>query len=434
MFIDKVTIKVQGGNGGSGMVAFRREKYVPKGGPAGGDGGRGGNIIFKVSNGLRTLLDFRYQKHFHAANGEDGRTKSQHGANADHKVVFVPPGTIVRDMETDVIIADLTLEDQEVVVAYGGRGGRGNIRFATPVNPAPRIAEKGEPGTFRELDLELKLLADVGLIGYPNVGKSTLLSVLSAAKPKIGAYHFTTLTPNLGVVRTPDGRDFVLADMPGLIEGAHSGIGLGHQFLRHIARTKMLIHVVDISGTEGRDPYTDWCTINEELHLYEPELSQRPQIVVLNKTDLVDDLDDKIAQFKELLGDEVAVYPISAVTQTGLNQLLYATADLLDKVIESTPIAEDMSEQTVVYAELAEDEPFIISCQHNIYYVEGRRIQRLLQMTNFDYHESLLRFAQVIKKMGLEEALRAKGAKNGDTIRIGHREFELTDNISSLDY
>ena len=258
MFVDKAKVYVKGGDGGDGLIAFRREKYVPEGGPAGGDGGKGGDVIFRVDEGLRTLMDFRYQKHFKAKRGEKGRNKSQHGANADSMIVRIPPGTILTDDDTGEVIGDLTRHGQQVVVARGGRGGRGNIRFATPNNPAPELAENGEEGEERYVTMELKVMADVGLVGFPSVGKSTLLSVVSAAQPKIGAYHFTTITPNLGVVEVGDGRNFVMADLPGLIEGAHEGVGLGHEFLRHVERTRVIVHVVDMAGTEGRDPFEDW--------------------------------------------------------------------------------------------------------------------------------------------------------------------------------
>jgi len=283
MFVDQVKIYVKGGDGGNGMVAFRREKYVPKGGPAGGDGGKGADVVFEVDEGLRTLMDFRYQRHFKAPRGENGMSKNQHGKNAEDMVVKVPPGTVVIDDDTKEVIADLTEHGQRVVVAKGGRGGRGNTRFATPANPAPEICEKGEPGEERYVVLELKLLADVGLVGFPSVGKSTLLSVVSRARPKIADYHFTTIVPNLGVVETEDGRSFVMADLPGLIEGAHQGVGLGHQFLRHIERTRVIVHVIDMSASEGRDPYEDYVTINNELKEYNLRLTKDHKLLWLIK-------------------------------------------------------------------------------------------------------------------------------------------------------
>lgn len=307
MFVDKAKIFVKGGDGGDGLVSFRRELYVPEGGPAGGDGGNGGNVVFKVDEGLRTLMDFRYQKHFKADKGEKGRNKSQHGANADHMIVRVPPGTIVVDDDTGETIADLTRHDQQVIIAKGGRGGRGNIRFKSSVNTAPAIAENGEEGQARWVTLELKVMADVGLVGFPSVGKSTLLSVVSAAQPKIGAYHFTTITPNLGVVDLGDERSFVMADLPGLIEGAHTGIGLGHEFLRHVERTRIIVHVVDMSGMEGRDPYEDWVKINDELKLYNAKLADRPQIVAANKMDMPES-EENLDEFRK---KQVKSIPIS---------------------------------------------------------------------------------------------------------------------------
>ncbi|MBS7529227.1 GTPase ObgE [Hazenella sp. IB182353] len=431
MFIDKVKIFVKGGDGGNGMVAYRREKYVPNGGPAGGDGGKGSDVIFEVDEGLRTLMDFRYQRHFKGERGEHGRSKSQHGKAAASKIVKVPPGTVVRDLDSGELIADLTDQGQRAIIAKGGRGGRGNTRFATPANPAPDIAENGEPGVEREVELELKVLADIGLVGYPSVGKSTLLSVVSAARPKIGAYHFTTLVPNLGVVQVDDGRSFVMADLPGLIEGAHEGVGLGHQFLRHIERTKVLVHVIDMAGSEGRDPVQDWEQINEEIKRYRHDLEHRPQIVAANKMDLPD-AEDHLALFKAHVGPDIPVFPISAATHQGVKELLYAVADRLDQA-EKEGIVTIVSEQAVLPEHKTykseEEKPFTIRKENEEYIVEGRRIEKLILMTNFNYHDSILRFANTIKQMGVEDALRQRGAKEGDTIRIGDLEFELTDSI-----
>ncbi|WP_028775558.1 GTPase ObgE [Shimazuella kribbensis] len=434
MFVDKVKIFVKGGDGGNGMVAFRREKFVAEGGPWGGDGGRGGNVIFEVEEGLRTLVDFRYKKHFKADRGEHGRKKNQHGAGADDMIVKVPPGTIVRDAETGALIADLTLHHQSAVIAKGGRGGRGNIRFATSVNPAPQIAENGEPGTERWVELELKLLADVGLVGYPSVGKSTLLSIVSAAKPKIGAYHFTTIVPNLGVVRVDDGRSFVMADLPGLIEGAHQGVGLGHQFLRHIERTKVIVHVIDMAGSEGRDPYEDYLQINEELRLYEHNLDNRPQIIVANKMDLPE-AEEQLELFQEQIGEDVTIYPISAVSKEGIKNVLFAAANLLDRMeaeeVQHTQ-SEQIAEEIVVYKSEVEEGPaFTIRRENEIYVVEGFRIEKLIKMTNFRFHDSLMRFANTIKQMGVEDELRRLGAEEGDTVRIGEMEFELSDGLDT---
>jgi GTP-binding protein len=431
VFVDKVKIFVKGGDGGNGMVAFRREKYVAEGGPWGGDGGRGGNVIFEVEEGLRTLVDFRYKKQFKADRGEHGRKKNQHGAGANDLIVKVPPGTTVRDAETGELVADLTHHQETAVIAKGGRGGRGNVRFATSVNPAPQIAENGEPGSERWVVLELKLLADVGLVGYPSVGKSTLLSIVTAAKPKIGAYHFTTIVPNLGVVRVDDGRSFVMADLPGLIEGAHQGVGLGHQFLRHVERTKVIVHVIDMAGSEGRDPYADYLQINEEIRLYKQNLENRPQIIVANKMDLPD-AQEQLELFQEQVGEDVPVYPISAVSKEGIKNVLFAVANVLDKVeAEEEEKAEEIQAEPVVYKSEAEEPAFTIRRENEIYVVEGFRIEKLIKMTNFRFQDSLMRFANTIKQMGVEDALRKRGAQEGDTVRIGEMEFELSDGLDT---
>lgn len=428
MFIDKVKIYAKGGDGGNGQVAFRREKYVAQGGPAGGDGGKGADVIFRVDEGLRTLMDFRYQKHFKADKGENGRSKGQHGANAENMLVRVPPGTVVKEAETGKVLGDLTLQGQELIVVKGGRGGKGNMRFATPVNPAPEIAENGEPGEERWIELELKLLADVGLVGYPSVGKSTLLSVVSQARPKIGSYHFTTLVPNLGVVSVAEGRSFVMADLPGLIEGAHQGVGLGHQFLRHVERTKVLVHVIDMAGSEDRDPFEDWKQINEEIKLYRQDLEHRPQIIAANKMDLPE-AEEHLAKFKEHLSADTPIYPISAVTQKGIRELLFAVADRLDQAERERaelPMQEEEVAKRKVY-EFESDVGYSVRRENELYVVEGERIEKLIAMTNFNYRDSVLRFLQTIKKMGLEDALHAKGVTEGDTIRIGKMEFEMKD-------
>lgn len=431
MFVDKAKIYVKGGDGGDGLVAFRREKYVPEGGPAGGDGGDGGDVIFRVDEGLRTLVDFRYQKHFKAQRGEKGRNKSQHGANADDMVVRVPPGTVVIDDDTQEIIADLTRHGQQVIVAKGGRGGRGNTRFATPNNPAPEIAENGEEGVERWVVLELKVMADVGLVGFPSVGKSTLLSVVSGAKPKIGAYHFTTLTPNLGVVDVGDGRSFVMADLPGLIEGAHEGVGLGHEFLRHVERTRIIVHVVDMAATEGRDPFEDWAKINDELKLYNAKLEERPQIVAANKMDMPD-AEEQLAEFKRRLaeiGKEMDIYPISALSRTGVQELLYKVADKLETIPEMPMVEElvELSERKVYRLETEEDEDFTIRRENEVFVVDSPSIEKLIKRTNFSTHESVMRFARILRKKGVDQALRERGAKDGQTIRIGDFEFEFVE-------
>lgn len=429
MFVDHVKVYVKGGDGGNGMVAFRREKYVPNGGPAGGDGGKGGDVVFIVDEGLRTLMDFRYKRHFKADRGEHGMSKNQHGKGAHDMIVKVPPGTVVIDEEGGHIIADLVEHGQKAVIARGGRGGRGNSRFATPQNPAPELAEKGEPGQERNVILELKVLADVGLVGFPSVGKSTLLSVVSAAKPKIAEYHFTTIVPNLGMVETEDGRSFVMADLPGLIEGAHSGVGLGHQFLRHIERTRVIVHVVDMSGMEGRNPYEDYKTINEELKQYNLRLTERPQLVVANKMDMPD-AEENLQEFKKNLPEEVKVFPISAIARQGLNDLLFAVADLLEVTPEYTlhEIDEEATEKSVLYKHEAEGEDFVITRDDDgAFVLSGYSIERLFKMTDFSREESVRRFARQMRGMGVDEALRERGAKNGDTVRLLEFEFEFVE-------
>ncbi|WP_455661925.1 GTPase ObgE [Pradoshia sp.] len=429
MFVDQVKIYVKGGDGGNGMVAFRREKYVPKGGPAGGDGGNGANVVFEVEEGLRTLMDFRYKRHFKAPRGEHGMSKNQHGKNSADMIVKVPPGTVVSDADTGEIIADLTDHGQRAIIAKGGRGGRGNTRFATPANPAPELSEKGEPGVERNIIMELKLLADVGLVGFPSVGKSTLLASVSAARPKIAEYHFTTIVPNLGVVETEDGRSFVMADLPGLIEGAHEGVGLGHQFLRHIERTRVIVHVIDMSGQEGRDPYEDYVTINKELEEYNLRLTERPQIIAASKMDMPDSAEN-LQAFKEKLEEDVQIFPISSVTREGLRELLYAVADMIEETPEF-PLehAEDETGiHRVLYKHEAEKEEFMISRESDgTFVVTGEKLEKLFKMTDFSRDESVNRFARQLRAMGVDEALRKRGAEDGDTVRLMEYEFEFVE-------
>ncbi|MGQ9412709.1 GTPase ObgE [Streptococcus pneumoniae] len=435
MFLDTAKISVKAGRGGDGMVAFRREKYVPDGGPWGGDGGRGGNVIFVVDEGLRTLMDFRYNRKFKAKDGEKGMTKGMHGKGAQDLYVKVPQGTTVRDAETGKVLTDLIENGQEFVVARGGRGGRGNIRFATPRNPAPEIAENGEPGEERQLELELKILADVGLVGFPSVGKSTLLSVVSAAKPKIGAYHFTTIVPNIGMVRTKSGESFVMADLPGLIEGAHQGVGLGTQFLRHIERTRVILHVIDMSASEGRDPFEDYKTINNELESYNLRLMERPQIIVANKMDMPES-EENLKIFKEQLAkdydefDELPmIFPISSIAHQGLENLLEATSELLDNTDEFLLYDEsDMQDDEVYYGFNPDERPFDISRDDDATWVlSGEKLEKLFVMTNLERDESLMKFARQLRGMGVDDALRQRGAKDGDIVRIGNFEFEFVD-------
>ena len=434
MFLDEVKIFVRSGDGGNGLVAFRREKYVPKGGPAGGDGGRGANVVFIVDEGLRTFMDYRYQKKFVAPNGENGMSKGMHGRKSKDLYLKVPPGTVIRDTDTGEVLADLVEHEQEVVVARGGRGGRGNCRFATPSNPAPEIAENGEPGEERNLTLELKLMADVGLVGFPSVGKSTLLSITSKAKPKIADYHFTTLAPNLGVVETKDHRSFVMADLPGLIEGASQGVGLGHQFLRHIERTKVIVHVVDMSATDGRDPYEDYKIINQELAEYNMRLLERPQVVVANKMD-IPVASENLKEFKKQLendGEEVDIVEISAFTRSNIDNLLYKISDILDNtdpnMLYELDTEEESMENRVLYKHKPKDETFKITRDDTgAYVVSGPGIERAFLMTDFNRDASVRRFAQQMRSMGVDDALRERGCKNGDTVKILKGEFEFVE-------
>ncbi|HFV7844063.1 TPA: GTPase ObgE [Staphylococcus aureus] len=430
MFVDQVKISLKAGDGGNGITAYRREKYVPFGGPAGGDGGKGASVVFEVDEGLRTLLDFRYQRHFKASKGENGQSSNMHGKNAEDLVLKVPPGTIIKNVDTDEVLADLVEDGQRAVVAKGGRGGRGNSRFATPRNPAPDFSEKGEPGEELDVSLELKLLADVGLVGFPSVGKSTLLSIVSKAKPKIGAYHFTTIKPNLGVVSTPDQRSFVMADLPGLIEGASDGVGLGHQFLRHVERTKVIVHMIDMSVSEGREPIEDYKVINQELAAYEQRLEDRPQIVVANKMDLPESQDNLIL-FKEEIGEDVPVIPVSTITRDNIDQLLYAIADKLEeyKDVDFTVEEEEsVGINRVLYKHTPSQDKFTISRDDDgAYVVSGNAIERMFKMTDFNSDPAVRRFARQMRSMGIDDALRERGCKNGDIVRILGGEFEFVE-------
>ncbi len=424
MFIDQVTVYTKAGNGGDGIAAFRREKYEPMGGPAGGDGGRGGNVVFEVDEGLHTLMDFRYNRHFKADRGQNGMSKGKHGRNAEHLVVPVPPGTVVTDADTGEHIADLTKHEEQAIVATGGRGGRGNIRFASPSNPAPHLSENGEPGIERNITVELKVLADVGLVGFPSVGKSTLLSVVSAARPKIADYHFTTLSPNLGVVETKDHRSFVMADLPGLIEGASEGVGLGHQFLRHIERTRVIVHVLDMGRVEARDPYEDYMQVNEELKQYNERLMDLPQIIVANKMD-VPEAEEHLKEFKEQLTDDRPIVPISTVTKDGIQKLLFKIADLLDDIPEDETIL-DQEEDVGKYVYKEEKKPFEVSRDSSgTFVLTGDELERLFQMTDFTQEESVQRFSRQLRGMGVDEELRKRGVEDGDIVRIFDFEFEF---------
>ena len=421
MFYDKAKIYVKAGIGGNGVVAFRREKYVPEGGPNGGDGGDGGSVILVGDKGLRTLVDFKYKPHVKAKKGEHGQGKSRHGKNAEDNILKVPLGTIVRDFDTNDLIADITEDGQRVVVARGGRGGRGNARFASAKNRVPSVAEKGEPGEEITLFLELKLLADVGLIGMPNAGKSTLISVISAAKPKIADYPFTTLKPNLGVVSVDVGNSFVVADIPGLIEGAHQGAGLGHEFLRHIERTRIFVHVLDMSPAEDKNVVEIFKTINKELVLYNPKLADKKQIIAANKMD-VPGAEDNLEILKKELGEQYEIFSISAVAGKGLKPLIGRIAQLIEE-IEPEPLHTE--DEIKVFAEPLER--FIIDREDGIFVVKGKEIERHFAMTDFENEEGVRRFQRILKVMGVEDALRKEGINYGDLVRIADLEFEFVE-------
>ncbi|MFY9176733.1 MAG: GTPase ObgE [Caldicoprobacterales bacterium] len=422
MFVDLVKIYIKAGDGGNGAVSFRREKYIPAGGPDGGDGGDGGNVVFVVNTGKHTLMDFRYRKHFKAQSGEDGRGKNMYGKRGEDLIIEVPPGTIIRDAETDKILADLTKPGERRILAYGGKGGKGNAKFATSTRQAPRFAREGQKGEERWLVLELKSIADVGLIGFPNVGKSTILSVLTESRPKIANYHFTTLTPNLGVVKTRFDKSFVMADIPGIIEGAHQGVGLGIDFLRHIERTMILVHVLDASGVEGRDPVEDFYTINRELETFSKELAQRPQVVAANKMD-IPSAEENIRRLKEELEIKgIKVFPVSAATAKGFDELLAELVKMLDELppLESFEDELDWSDEA-----FEEEKPFEIEIVDGVYVVSGPAIDRLLGSVNLDDYESMQYFQRALRKQGIIDALRDMGIDDGDTVQMNDLEFDF---------
>ncbi|MFD1431387.1 GTPase ObgE [Lacticaseibacillus yichunensis] len=428
MFVDQVTVEVQAGKGGDGMVAFRHEKFVPFGGPAGGDGGRGGSIILYVDEGLRTLMDFRYQRHFHAKNGGNGQGKQMYGAAATDVRLAVPGGTTVFDADTHEQLGDLVNPGDEVVVARGGRGGRGNVHFVSPKNTAPEIAENGEPGVHRYVTLELKVLADVGLVGFPSVGKSTLLSVVTSAKPKIAAYQFTTLVPNLGMVQLDDGSDFVMADLPGLIEGASNGVGLGFQFLRHVERTRVILHLVEMDPDNGRDPLTDYQQIRQELSTYDDTILERPQLVVATKMDLPGAA-ERFAEFKAgLLKDGVPedhIYQISSITHDGVAQLMQDTATALQNAPALQPKSKAVPADYVFQQD--EDKIEITRDEYGTFILSGKKLEKMYQMANLDHDDSALRFARQLRNLGVDDALREAGAKSGDLVAIDDFTFEFVE-------
>lgn len=419
MFADSAVITIKSGRGGDGHVSFRREKYVPNGGPDGGDGGNGGSVIFEVDEGLNTLTDFRHRRKYAAEAGEPGGKRNCHGKNGADLIVKVPAGTIIRDAETDKVIADMSGDNRRQVILKGGRGGLGNQNFATATMQAPKYAQPGKPSIELEVRLELKVIADVGLVGFPNVGKSTFLARVTNARPKIANYHFTTLNPNLGVVDLSEGQGFVIADIPGLIEGASEGIGLGHEFLKHIERTKVMIHMVDAASTEGRDPIADIYAINKELEAYNPKLLKKPQVIAANKIDAIYDPESSaIQKLKEEFEPQgISVFPISAVSGQNLKELLYHVNGLLSTV-DSSPIVfeqEFFPELTVF-----QDEPYTVEYdeKEQVYVAEGPRIEKMLGYTNIDSEKGFLFFQKFLKEQGILDALEEAGIQEGDTVRM----------------
>ncbi|GAV21690.1 GTPase ObgE [Carboxydothermus pertinax] len=427
MFYDIAKIYVKAGDGGNGCMSFRREKYVPNGGPDGGDGGRGGSVILIGDEGLNTLLDFRYKRHYKAPRGEHGKGSNRHGRAGENLYIRVPVGTLVKDEATGEIIADITEHGQEVVVAKGGRGGRGNSHFVSSTRQAPRFAELGEPGEERWLILELKLLADVGLVGYPNAGKSTLISRVSEARPKIADYPFTTLTPNLGVVEVGEGQSFVMADIPGLIEGAHAGVGLGQQFLRHIERTRVLLMVLDMSGLEGREPVADFEALLKELGLYSEKLLKKPLIIAANKMDTAT-AQENLEKLRQHVKERYEIYPISALTGEGIKSLIYRLWEIL-----ATLPGESLEQEVPKVFKEQPEEGFIVEKIDGEFVVRGKKIERLVAMTNLNNEEAVDRLQRAFERVGLEEQLKNAGAKPGDLVRIGKFEFYFVNETEGLD-
>ena len=423
MFVDECTVELFAGNGGDGCLAFRREKFVEMGGPFGGNGGHGSNIIFKADEGLNTLIDLRYKRVIKGQKGNNGEGKGKTGANASDIIIKVPVGTVITDMDSNLIIADLTKNNEEVIVASGGRGGRGNIAFATKNNPAPNFAENGEPGEYRKVRVELKLLADVGLVGLPSVGKSTIISKISAAKPKIASYHFTTLVPNLGVVKVREGKSFVVADLPGLIEGASNGEGLGIEFLKHIERTRVIAHVIDISGIEGRDPINDYYTIKKELENYNPSINKRPEIIIANKFE--NELyKENLKKFKQKI--KSPIFEVRAITGEGLDKVVNELSNMLDNIEKVELYDENRFENHILY-QFRETKPFSITKEDNTYVIRGKEVEKLFKMTKFNTDDAALRFANKLRKMGIDDELKKMGCQDGDEVRIMDYEFEFSD-------
>ncbi len=416
MFTDEVTIKLIAGNGGDGCTSFRREKFIPLGGPNGGNGGKGSDIIFKVEKGLKTLVDLKYAKIIKGNKGVNGKGSNKHGANAEDIIVKVPEGTTLIDEETGLVICDLVKDGDSFVVCHGGRGGRGNKAFATQEEPAPKMSEYGEPGEERIVKCELKVLADVGLVGMPSVGKSTILSLISGANPKIASYHFTTLSPNLGVVKLKDNRSFVMADLPGLIEGASEGAGLGEKFLKHAMRTKIIAHVIDMGSFEGRNPIDDYKIIRKEIESYNNKLANKKEIIIANKMDLPDALNN-LAEFKKVYPDKEIIL-LSAINNEGLDKMIIRLADLLETIEEEPIYEEDKLESHVIY-KFKNEKPYTISRDDSgVWIIKGAEIEKLLKMTKFQEDESVQRFARKLRGMGVDDELERLGAQKGDDVQI----------------
>lgn len=423
MFVDEVVIKVEAGAGGDGCTAFRREKFIEMGGPYGGNGGHGADIIFKVDEGLHTLLDLRYQKQIKGDKGENGKGKNQHGKGAEPLIIKVPQGTVVTDLDTGMVIADLSKKDDQEIIAKGGRGGRGNTAFKTQTNTAPDYSERGEEGEKKTLRVEVKLLADVGLVGLPSVGKSTIISMISRAKPKIAAYHFTTLTPNLGLSKSSDGRSFVVADLPGLIEGASHGEGLGDKFLRHIERTRVIAHVIDMSGSELRDPYEDYLLINKELAEFDHKLIEKPQIIIANKMDL-EPAKKNLEEFRKKV--DCKIFEVSAATNSGLEKVVDYLADLLD-TLPINPLYDDSQLENHIVYKFKREEPYTVVKEDDVWVISGKEIEKIFKMNKFNSEEAIYRFAKKMRSMGIDEKLESLGAKEGDQVRILDFYFDYKD-------
>ena len=425
MFFDSVRIFIKAGDGGDGVVRFRREKYIPAGGPAGGDGGNGGSIYFEVDRNKSTLIDFKYRRKFVAESGEAGQSSKKNGKDGEDLIIKVPPGTIVKDSETGEVLIDLTHENQRVMIAKGGRGGRGNTHFATATRQAPGFAERGEPGEEITVELELKLIADVGLVGYPNAGKSSLLSVVSAAKPKIANYPFTTLVPNLGVVSLGEDHSFVLADIPGLIEGAHAGVGLGTEFLKHIERTRVLIHVIDASGLEGRDPVEDYYNINKELELYNPSLVKCPQIIAANKMDLPDAEENYLRLVEVAEKEGRQIFPISAATTKGTKELMHAVGQVLAEIKANEEVVPPPVELKIMRPKpRVHVRDFTIRKENEDYVVEGAGLARLMRKIDLNNEEAIKYLQRLFQKIGLYDRLAEMNVPEGATVRVEELEFE----------